>query len=176
MQRNGYALVGLLLGLATLASGCAGPISPERAHPPLHTTVTPADGWVRVHRPGVGAPGGFSFSVPPRFQKLNLQPIDSDAAVYARADAGLHYDFGAYTSAPSVEGTDGVKTRMRIGGRTAIVVSYRRPDNGRYVVKAWWADVSKGRLGANHLLMVAEFRDAQDRPELLAAIYSVRFE
>jgi len=169
MQRSRYALAGLLLVLAPLLSGCAGPVLPERADAPLYTNVTPGDDWTRVRR------SRFSFSVPPGFQKLNLQPIDSDAAVYARADASLHYDFGSYTAAPSIEGADGVRERMRIGGRTATVVSYRRSD-GPYVVKAWWEDVSRGPTGPHHLLMEAAFRSAQDRPQLLAAIYSVRFE
>src|SRR5688572_23297611 len=116
----------ILLSLTVLIAACNGPVSPERAEPALRTSVLPDDGWTRVVRSGFGGGQGFSFSVPRGFEKLNLQPIDSDAAVYVRGDASIHYDFGAYTSAPTVEGTDGVSQKIRIGGRSAIVVSYRR--------------------------------------------------
>lgn len=173
MKRSWYTLTQLLASTVLLGS-CADQISPDTAEPPFRTSVAPDGSWVRVIRPGFAGSTGFSFWVPPGFQQLALQPIDSDAAVYTRQGASIHYDFGVYTSAPDAEGTETVRKRIRIGDRTALMISYRRTD-GRYVIRAWWEQVSRGRLGANHLLMVGEFSSEADRPELLGAIYSVRF-
>lgn len=173
MHETRYIVLALL-ALTVGAASCVSPISPENADPPLRTSIVPDDTWERVIRPGFGGSTGFSFSLPPRFEKLPVQPIDSDAGVYIRQEASIHYDFGPYTSAPDAEGTDEVMRRMQIADRTALVVSYRRTD-GRRVVAAWWKEVSRSAVGANHLLMVSEFSSEADRPEILAAIYSVRF-
>ncbi len=175
MRRSLNNIARLVLASTVVLASCVGPVSPNRAEPALRTAVVADESWVRVIRPGFGGSTGFSFSLPPGFENANLSPIDSDAALHRRQEANLHYDFGAYTSAPHAEGTDTVKQRIRIGGRTAVVVSYRRPDGGS-VVKAWWKEVSHGAIGPNHLLMMAEFTSETDRSELLAAIYSVRFE
>jgi hypothetical protein len=176
MSFNGWLSQGTVAFLVLwTATGCSGPTYPHDADPRLRTTVSVASDWQGVERPGWGGAPGFSFSLPPGFLRLNLQPIDSDAAVYERARGSLHYDYGAYTGPPSAEGRDAVRQRLRIGGRTAVVVSYVRPD-GTWVTAAWWRALGKAQFGEIHLYMQVESTNPADRPELLAALYSVEFE
>ncbi|MEX2571949.1 MAG: hypothetical protein WD737_11675 [Gemmatimonadota bacterium] len=156
--------------------GCAqAPVVPDHAPPGLRTSLVPTAEWERVTRPGFGAPPGFSFLLPPGFERFDLQPIDSDAATYVRGEAELHYDFGPYSGRPTATGGDVIEQQIRIGGRGARVVAYTRAD-GRQVVAAWWENVSRGPIGRNHLLIRAEFPSPADRDELLASIYSVEWE
>lgn len=167
----------LLLLLATSPPGCGpGILDPDDADPRLQTSVVPGEGWVRVDREG------FSFALPPGFEKTAAQPIDSDAANYVFGGSSLHHDYGYYTSAWSrehmaqhgIEVSDLVEQRVRIGDRTAQLVAYR--SGGTYVVRAWWGSVRRSFGVDEHLLLLGETDDVQMRRTLLASIYSVRFD
>lgn len=166
----------LVYPLFALALACdAGPVGPDDADPGLRTSVVPGEDWVRVER------SSFSFSLPPGFEKLPLQPIDSDAAVYALLSSSFHHDYGWYTGPWTPEGqvdgfpiTDVVKQMVLVGGKRAEVVSFRY--GATYVVRAWWAHVARSHGQNEHLLVRIETDEPQVRQALLAAIYSVRFD
>ncbi|HSM61962.1 MAG TPA: hypothetical protein VK849_14230 [Longimicrobiales bacterium] len=166
----------LLLPLLALALACdSGPLDPEDADPRLRTSVVPGEDWIRIERPG------FSFSLPPGFEKLPLQPIDSDAATYALASSYFHHDYGWYTGPWSNEGQiDGdpirevVRQWVLVGGKAAELVSFRY--GGTWVVRAWWGRVASSHEQDEHLLVRIETDDLQAREALLASIYSVRFD
>lgn len=149
-------------------------VGPGEADPRLRTDVTPAADWVSVQRPG------FSFLLPPDFEKLPLQPIDSDAATYALGESYLHHDYGFYTGPWSHDGMingnpirDVVRQHVKIGGGTAELVAFRY--GAIHVVRAWWSRVDTNHGQDEHLLMRIETPDLQARAELLASIYSVEF-
>lgn len=162
-----------LLPLLLAACG-SGVVEPDEADPRLSTSVVPAADWERVQR------DDFSFQVPPGFQKLDLQPIDSDAATWATGSSSLHYDYGWYTGPWSAEETidghrvrDVTRQRVRIGGRTAELVAFRY--GAVQVVRAWWGAVDSSHGQAEDLLVRIETDDPALRELLLASIYSVRF-
>lgn len=172
-SRNARRTLSVALAFA-LISGCSEVIAPEDADAPFRTDVVPTESWTRVERPG------FSFLLPPGFEKLPLVPIDSDAAVYQSGSSSLHHDYGYYTGPWSDPGAiDGAQIRnvvrqdMRIGGRNAEVVAFRY--GAVYGVRAWWGRVKRSYGMDEHLLMRIETDDAAVRAELLASIYSVRF-
>jgi hypothetical protein len=119
----------------------------------------------------------FTYRIPPGFQNLNLQPIDSDAVMFAQGSSTLHHDYGWYTGPWSFEQHSGslpsevVEQQVRIGGLTAQVVSYR--DGSVYVVRAWWSLERQGQQ--TYLLLEGRTEDTAVRARLLAAIYSVEF-
>jgi hypothetical protein len=122
----------------------------------------------------------FFVRVPPGFLKLDVQPIDSDAATHASGRSSLHHDYGWYTGPWSRAQHLGealsevVEQDVRIGGRTAQVVSYRSGEV--WVVRAWWGRVRVQQGQGEHLLLSGETEDIRIREILLAALYSVRFK
>lgn len=167
------ALPAILAVPAVLAgpTGCADSLTaPEDLPEMLAAQMDPAPEWEEVERPG------FSFLLPPGFEKLPLTPIDSDAASYERNTAFLMYDHGWYSPRPRApEGAeDVVRAQTRIGGRVATLLAYRL--GGARVVEAFWAHVGGG--GGQErvdLFMRADAEDEDDLKELVAAIHSVRF-
>lgn len=163
------ALVSLCLG----AAACAGdPLVPLDELPAaLRVPDLATAGWERVERPG------FSFLLPPGFEKLDLQPIDSDAGVFARGETStIHYDHGAYSAPIQVPAgaTEVVRdVRTRIGGREATLIAYR--EGGEWMVGARWDDLGASTLGELSLLLSGRTPHADVRDEILAAIHSVRF-
>jgi hypothetical protein len=161
---------------STLVFGACEPgvVDPNAADPRLQTSVVADGSWHRVERPT------FSYSVPPGFVDLGLQPIDSDAVTFAQGNSSLSHDFGWYTGpwrADQHHGgplTDVVDQEVRIGGRTAQLVSYRA--GGVWVVRAWWGGVRTRGGQDDDLLLHGETDDFRVRGLLLASIYSVRFE
>ena len=109
------------------------------------------------------------------FRDLHLQPIDSDAVMFASGGSTLHHDYGWYTGPWSLEQSGApaelVEQRVNVGGRTAQVVAYR--SGSTYVVRAWWALERQGQQTS--LLLEGQTEEAAVRAQLLAAIYSVRF-
>lgn len=166
----------LPLALLVLTTACgSGPTSPAKADPRLRTSFVPGADWSLIRR------AEFSFLLPPGYDKLPLQPIDSDAATYASGTSSLHYDYGFYTGPWSDGGQedgatvqDLVRQRVSVGGRVAEVVSFRRA--GAYVVRAWWRRVGQSNGQDEHLLMRIDADDLHEREVLLAAIYSVEFD
>jgi hypothetical protein len=164
----------LSLAAASLLVACqVGVVDPQSADPRLQTSVVPDDTWGRMSRET------FSYSVPPGFMNLELQPIDSDAVTFALGGSSLHHDYGWYTGPWSAEQHYGgalaevVEQRVRIGGRTAQLVAYR--SDGAWVVRAWWGKVGTRRGQDEDLLLYGQTDDARVRALLLASIYSVRF-
>jgi hypothetical protein len=164
-----------ILGAALVLGACEpGVVDPNAADPRLQTSVVADATWHRLAR------ATFSYSVPPGFVDLALQPIDSDAVTFALGNSSLHHDFGWYTgpwSADQHHGgplSDVVEQSVRIGGRTAQLVSYRA--GGVWVVRAWWGKVRTSGGQEDDLLLQGETDDFRVRSLLLASIYSVRFE
>lgn len=162
------------LVLASLLVACQlSAIDPQSADPRLQTSVVPDGSWQRMQRET------FSYSVPPGFVNLQLQPIDSDAVTFALGGSSLHHDYGWYTGAWSPEQHHGgalsevVEQRVRVGGRTAQLVAYR--SDGVWVVRAWWEKVRTRSSQDEDLLLYGQTDDSRVRALLLAAIYSVRF-
>lgn len=174
-MRASLSLIRVMPAWLFVVSGCGSDVvGPEDADPRLRTDVTPAADWILVQRPG------FSFLLPPGFEKLPLQPIDSDAATYALRDSYLHHDYGFYTGPWSQDGLmdgtairDVVRQYVRIGERTAELVSFRY--GAIQVVRAWWSRVDTAHGQDEHLVVRIETPDVQVRAELLASIYSVTF-
>ena len=169
IPRHRLSPVGALL----LVACQIGVVDPQSADPRLQTSVVPDDTWQRMSRET------FSYAVPPGFQNLQLQPIDSDAVTFALGGSSLHHDFGWYTGPWSAEQHFGgplsevVEQRVRIGGRTAQLVAYR--SEGAWVVRAWWEKVRTRSSQDEDLLLHGQTDDARVRALLLASIYSVRF-
>jgi hypothetical protein len=161
----------LLFAIALLAACEAGIVDPEHADSRLRTSVVPDASWGLLER------DTFSYRIPPGFQNLNLQPIDSDAVTHASEGSTLHHDYGMYTGPWSLQQHAGdplgdvVEQSVRIGGRTAQVVSYR--SDGVWVLRAWWALERQGQQ--TYLLLEGRTPDAAVRAQLLAAVYSVQF-
>ena len=157
---------------AALVLGCdSGIVEPEDADARLRTSVVPDASWARLER------DAFSYSVPPGFEDLQLQPIDSDAVTHASGSSTLHHDYGMYTGPWSL-GQHGagvvhevVEQEVKIGGRAAQMVSYR--SDGFWVVRAWWDLERQGQQ--TYLLLEGRTADLSVRAQLLAAIYSIRF-
>ncbi|MEJ2204461.1 MAG: hypothetical protein P8170_10150 [Gemmatimonadota bacterium] len=174
-MKASLSLIRLMPAWLLVVSGCGGDVvGPEEADPRLRTDVTPAADWVLVQRPG------FSFVLPPGFEKLPLQPIDSDAATYALGESSLHHDYGFYTGPWSHDGPingtpirDVVRQYVQIGGKTAELVAFRY--GAIQVVRAWWRQVDTAHGQDEHLLVRIETPDTRVRAELLASMYSVDF-
>lgn len=166
-------LVAATLALVLLPA-CGGRelLAPEDLPPELLAPTLSVEAWDRVQR------DGFSFALPPGFEKMAGVPIDSDAAVYARGEDGLHYDYGAYTgpwrAQSHVAASDVKEAWVRLAGHTAQLVSFRL--DGRYVVRGWWEDVERSAVGDVHLLVRGEADTVVGREELLAVLHSVRFD
>ena len=165
----------VVTGLAlVLLPACGGRqlIAPEDLPDDLQVPPLSVGAWEQVQR------DGFSFALPPGFQKESGIPIDSDAATYVRGDDALHYDFGVYTgpwwAQPHIPATDVKQAWVKLAGREAQLVSYRL--DGRYVVRAWWEEVGRSAVGDVHLLVRGESATAAGREELLAVLHSVRFD
>ena len=162
-----------LASLGLLACG-PGIVEPEEADSRLRTSVVAGGDWQRVDRED------FSFLVPPGFEKLALQPIDSDVAAWALGSSSLGYDYGWYTGPwspeESIDGQpvrDVTRQRVRIGGRTAEMVAFRY--GTVHVVRAWWGEVDRSHGQDEHLMLRIETDDRGLREQLLASIYSVQF-
>jgi hypothetical protein len=167
LRRYSIALVSLLVACQLAV------VDPQSADPRLQTSVVPDASWQRMQRET------FSYSVPPGFVDLRLQPIDSDAVTFALGGSSLHHDYGWYTGPWSAEQHYGgslsevVEQRVNIGGRTAQLVSYR--SDGVWVVRAWWEKVRTRGIQDDDLLLHGQTDDPRVRALLLASIYSVRF-
>lgn len=166
----------LLVSLAVLG-GCQGRdlLAPEDLPSGFEDPALNLTGWERIER------DGFSFALPPGFERESGIPIDSDAATYAHALRGdvLHHDYGPYTGPWEAHrhpfDVDAEVVRVELAGRTAQLVSYRQDD--RYVVQAWWEGVAPfPGVGEIHLLLRGSAATGEGREALLAVIHSVRFD
>lgn len=165
---------GVVLVAAVAMTGCSGVLDPEDADPRLRTSIEPDASWSTMER------DAFTYRVPPGFEQIAAQPIDSDAVTFVRDEANLHHDYGWYTG-PWTDKTEiggapvreVVRQEVRIGGRAAEVVSFRY--GNVWVVRAWWPSVGRWGGEPGDLLLRGETVGAADRDELLAALYSVRF-
>jgi len=165
------ATVLLLVGLAF--PGCGGDLlGPGDELPDVFRAAgISTDGWRVVERPG------FSIRVPPGFEDLGLQPIDSDAAVFRKGeDSTLSYDHGVYSGPIQIppEATEVRRNvRTRIGGREATLLAYRHAGDWR--VAARWDDLGSSSVGELALLVVGVTPSVDVRDRIVAAIHTVRF-
>lgn len=161
----------LVVGIVVSACG-ASLLGPEELPEHLRAPELSVASWEVVDG------DGFSFRLPPGFEKTDAVPIDSDAAGYARDGDHLLYDYGAYSgpwrASPNEPVSEITEFRVRLGGRPAQLVSYRL--DGYYVVRAWWGSVGRSSLGELDLVVRGESDTRSGRTELLAVIHSVRFD
>lgn len=163
----------VLVASLLVAAGCdGGPlVAPEFLPAELRAPELETDGWTRVERPG------FAFRLPPGFENLNLQPIDSDAAIYeSGAGSRLSFDYGIYNVPISIpEAADRVHRQVAtvLGGRPAVLVAFRH--DGDWVLGARWSDLGRAGGSPVSLQMVGRTADATVRERILASIHSVRF-
>lgn len=162
--------VALVAALAVAA--CSDPLVPPAGLPSaLRAPDVSTAGWRLLERPG------FSVRLPPGFEDLGLQPIDSDAAVFEKDGVStLWYDHGIYSGPIRVpDGATEVfrDVRTRIGGRVATLVAFR--EGGEWLVGARWDGL--GGHGPDEVALLVAGRTPLSgvRDEILAAIHSVRF-
>lgn len=127
-------------------------------------------GWELVERPG------FSFRIPPGFEKLDLQPIDSDAARFETAvgASSLSYDFGFFSTDIDEDEAD---CTARIGGFDARLIVVNTQD--RRTVSAFWPELPHEGPGPGDeltLRMDGEAANAEVLARVMAAIASVEIE
>jgi hypothetical protein len=152
-----------------LAACDADVVTPDDVDESLRTAVVPDASWATMER------DLFTYRIPPGFQDLHLQPIDSDAVMFASGGSTLHHDYGMYTGPFSLDqhagAADVVEQQVKIGGRTAQVVGYR--EGAVYVVRASWKLEREGQQ--TYLLIEGRTEELSVRAQLLAAIYSAEF-
>ncbi len=145
--------------------------------------VTDTAGWSVVER------DAFSFRLPPAFESVDAQGIDSDVALFRTADgrSEISFDLGWYSNDlrndPSVYVSYDA-CAAEVGGHPALIVTGRlqRPDSmgvRRYFAAAAWRDIDHAR-GANeqplHLTLWTETQDSSRLAPLNAVLRTVRFE
>lgn len=137
-------------------------------------------GWQLIERPG------FSFRVPPDFEAVAVQGIDSQVEQYeapanqavVHLDRGwysndLHHDPDVFAQYESCSAT--------IGGHPALVVTgVLRSDSAHapHVAAATWRDVPALRGDSQqpvHLTMWGEVRDTTRMADVVAILHSVQF-
>lgn len=167
---------------ALLAAACAprmpGPI-PSVQVGPCEARAADTTGWRLVeHRE-------FVFRVPPEFERMPVQPIDSDVAQWGTGPRRfVVYDFGLYSSdlqeATRLAGYN--SCTMHIGGRAAFVVAgwdsagrWAAP-GPKLVVAAAWRDLRPGTTSSVHLSLSATSDRMTEYGTLVAIVRSVRFK
>lgn len=159
----------LLLGTVACDGDPTGPGDP--VPPALRDPGLSTDGWTLVERPE------FRFRLPPGFEKLDLRPVDSDAAFYRKAEEStLTHDFGIYGARIAIpDGAEDVHrdVHAEIGERSAVLLAYRR--DGEWVLGARWPDLGEALGSSVSLLVTGRTPDVGVRDQILAAIYSMRF-
>lgn len=166
-----------IVGLAVLLPACAPtPSTPQRGTcPPIAVST---EGWLRVD------PGPFSMQVPPGFDRVDVQPIDSRAGAFRRTSNGaeITYDYGWYSNdlAPGATAlTDEARCTDTIGGLPVTIVTGEGNEGsetaGSYVVAGTWRNVERGDQPV-HLTVWSTTRDSAEIDMLLAVLQSVQFE
>ena len=172
---------GVALLVAAWCAACA-PANRISPLPPCPTPPIDITSWELVERQQ------FSFHLPPGFQQVPAQGIDSDVSRY-EADAGasmISFDLGWYSNElreDPARYADYRQCREMIGGRRATVITTRLQntgspaEDGRLVAAATWRniggapDTSRTKV---HLTVWSATRDAERLPQLLAMLRTVR--
>lgn len=149
------------------------------AEPPVAPcAVPPVDraGW------SLEDEGDFSFSVPPQYDSVPTQGIDSRVGRYTRPDGSesVWFDYGRYSNDLRLDSermADYQACSEEIDGELAYLVTYRVRDDApaeqdrRYVAAATWRNLEPEM----HLTVQGEARSPETLPRLLAILRSVRF-
>ena len=165
---------------ALLAAACA-PRMPEPI-PSVHVgpCVAPAAdtaGWRVIDH------GAFVFRVPPDFERMPVQPIDSDVGQWGTGPRRfVSYDLGWYSStlreATALAGY--TSCTMPIGDRAAFVVAGWDSagtwlgGGPKLVVAATWQNLRRGPMAAVHLTLSAASDRRHEYGTLVAIVRSVR--
>jgi hypothetical protein len=176
-------------GLLSLSGACSSPIGPDKEldYKALgaETVCMPEElpstaDWRIIDR------GAFRYRVPPDFQQIQVQGIDSDVQLWAASELRFaSYDYGWYSNSlvNAQDALDGYSAcREAIGGYPAALIfgwdsagGWGREGGPKYIVAGSWRNVPPGREPAMHLTMTTAGDRIEDRPILLAILRSVEF-
>lgn len=161
----GVLLVSVAILMAS-ASTHAQPISCPQSSP--DTT-----GWIRYDE------GDFSVKLPPRFENVKAESVDSQVGRWEFGNAFVYYDFGIYSNPldPKKQGTfpDITVCQESEEGAPRIVV-YRSKADGGVRLGAHWPELPLNVFHRTALTLVGAAPDRYSRSELLAVIQSVRWK
>ena len=168
-RRAALVMLALLAACRTLVPA-APPVAPCAA-PPVDRT-----GW------SLKDETDFSFSVPPQYESIPAQGIDSRVGRYSSPDGSesVWFDYGRYSNDLRLDSermADYHACSEEIDGQLAYIVTYRVRDDlpaeqdRRYVAAATWRDLRPEM----HLTVQGEARSPEALPRLLSVLRSVRF-
>ena len=90
------------------------------------TSTEPPSDWVRIDA------GEFRFHVPPDFEPVAVQGVDSIVGSYQGSSISLGFDYGSYSDPLRDNDQPNYTIRHeRIDGRKARIVSYDNPESAR---------------------------------------------
>ena len=156
----------------------AGPIPSLRVGP-CEAPAADTTGWRIVEH------DAFLFLVPPDFQRMPVQPVDSDVAQWGTGPRrSAIYDFGPFSSdlqeATRLAGYSSCATQ--IGDRAAFLVAGWDSagtwfgGGPKLVVAATWRDLRPGTTSSVHLTLSATSDRRNEYGVLVAIVRSVRFK
>ena len=129
----------------------------------------------------------FSFRLPPGFEQVPAQGIDSRVGRYEADDgaAMISFDLGWYSNdlrEDPARYADYEQCREMIGGQQATLITTRlqntgSPEDGRLVAAATWRNIAGAPDTSRtqvHLTIWSTTRNAERLPELLAMLRTVR--
>lgn len=157
--------------------------------PGTHVEIAPApcqaaganmEGWQRVEH------AAFSFHIPPGYERVPVQPIDSEMARWtAGARRAVSYSLGWHSSdlheAEPLAGY--ISCRMDLGGHPALLVAawdvagdWGGEGGPKLIVAATWRDILPGGELPVHLTLYATGELEGDYGTLVAIVRSVRIK
>ncbi len=122
MRRFTSSLLALAAVIATLAAARLLPLAVDRAAPPAaaapaQPTAPIPSGWLRVDT------GAFSVSLPPGWEYVPRQGIDSFVGQLVGGDMRLFFDYGMYSNPLATAGDPGYEVTFEcVGGKQAKLV------------------------------------------------------
>lgn len=151
--------------LMTSVSTNAQPISCPQSSPDT------AD-WIRYDE------GDFSVKLPPHFESVEAESVDSQVGRWESGNAFIYYDFGIYSNPldPKKQGTfSDMTVCQQSKGRSPRIVVYRSEADGTVRLGAHWPAPSLDVFHRTALTLVGTASDRYSRAELLAVIQSVQW-
>lgn len=157
-----------ILTLAGLAS-CASNPPPG---PLCGVTPSPTSGWPTYDE------GAFTVSLPPEYERVQTQGIDSQVGRWEAAGKEVTYDYGFYSNPleqNEVTPMPGFTLCQDSDDSGAPRIIQHRPAEGGYAISAHWPDLHETESGMTESLTLGGVvQQAEDLGELLAIIQSVQ--
>lgn len=136
---------------------------------PCSFATPPVTGWTTYDE------GGFTIRLPPAYERIPVQGIDSRVGRWEGPGGSVGYDLGAYANPlrpNELTPFPGLVVCQESDGRGAPRIIRYSPPAGGYAVSAHWP--GSGTTGPLTVEGVVE--RPEDRGEILAIIHSVRME